>query len=158
MLLLGPVRSIQETSNTVIYNFSSLSEKYTKLYLYPPNDLGALSEYDFDVRYYNYILNNDTIFFDFMMIIYSLYQGKDVFLVIDDDIRLEPLNESLMKIIQQRYGYNGNYIRTEEDFLYATEGSFSVEGLYNLDIDKERLSYMLESTRISNGGKVYDIY
>ena len=88
-------------------------------------------------------------------IIYNLYQGKDVFILVDDN--LIDLNESLFKFIQQRYGYNACRINNLEDLIYAENTDFSREGLCNLDIDKERLSYMLETERLKSGGKPYEL-
>lgn len=151
--MYGNVHNIITTSNCVVYNFSSFSEKYTQLHLLPPREFGRDFNYQFDINYAQFIFSNDEVFFDFMMIIYPLYQGQDVFLIIDDCV--EGLNESLLKLIQQRYGYEANYIGSEEDFIYAQESSFSDIGLINLDQDKDRLAYMLESLRISQGGIPY---
>ena len=138
MLLYGTIQGLNVTENCIIYNFSSLNEKYPRLNLYPPLEFGK--EYDYN--------------FDMMMIVYNLYQGHDVFLLVDDD--LEGLNESLLKFIQQRYGYNAYRINCLEDLLYTENTDFSTEGLINLDIDKDRLSYILESDRLQNGGKPYE--
>ena len=157
MLMIGTIQNLQTTSNCIVYNFSSLNEKYVRLNLFPPNNLGAMDEYDFDIKYAIYILGNDAIFFDMMRIVYSLYQGKDVFVLIDDTEQFEMYNESLMKFIQQRYGYNFNLIQSFDDFINAEESRFSELGIINLAQDKERLSYMLEAERIKNGGTPYTI-
>ena len=132
-----------------------MNENYTRLNLLPPLEFGKDYDYNFDILYAQYILSNDNIFFDLMMIVYSLYQGKDVFLLIDDEV--SGLNESLLKFIQQRYGYNASRINTLDDLLYSEDSDFSREGLINLDVDKERLSYMIESERLKNGGIPYEI-
>ena len=154
MLFYGTIQGLNTTENCIVYNFTSLNEKYPKLKLYPPEDFNYIYDYDFDYAYANYIINTDTVFFDFMMIIYNLYQGNDVFILVDDN--LADLNESLFKFIQQRYGYNACRINSLEDLLYVENTDFSREGLCNLDIDKERLSYLLEYDRIKNGGKPYE--
>lgn len=152
MLMYGTVHNIITTSNCEVYNFSSLSENYTRLHLLPPREFGKDFNYQFDLAYANWIFSNDEIFFDFMMIVYNLYTGKDVFLVVDDMV--EQLNESLIKLIQQRYGYEACRINTVEDFIYATESSFSALGLINLDQDKDRLAYILEGMRLDQGGAI----
>lgn len=153
MLLYGTVQNIVTTSNCEVYNFSSLTERYTRLHLLPPREFGKDYNYQFDLMYAKWIFDNDEIFFDFMMIVYNLYLGKDIFIIVDND--LEQLNESLFKLIQQRYGYEANRINCPEDFLYAEESSFSELGLMNLDQDKDRLAYMLESMRLAQGGQPY---
>ena len=50
--------------------------------------------------------------------------------------------ESLLKFIQERYGYAAVKIESEEDYTFA-RGNFICDfnpefGLYNLDIDKDR--------------------
>lgn len=154
MLLYGTIQGLNVTEGCVIYNFTSMNEKYPRLNLLPPIELGGEYDYNFDINYAQYILSDDNVFFDLMMIIYNLYQGHDVFILVDDD--LEGLNESLLKFIQQRYGYNAYKINNLEDLLYTENTDFSKEGLLNLDIDKDRLSYMLESDRLKNGGKPYE--
>ena len=155
MLMVGPIQALQNTGNTIVYNFSSLNESYPKLALFPPNNLGAMNEYDFDMRYAQYILSNEIVFFDMMRIIYALYEGKDVFLLVDTDERMEMYTESLLKFIQQRYGYNATFINSIDDFLNAESGSFNRLGLYNIMQDNNRLSYIAESERIRKGGKPY---
>lgn len=154
MLLYGTIHGLNTTDNCIVYNFSSMNEQYMRLNLLPPLEFGKDYDYNFDMMYAQYILNNDNIFFDLMMIVYNLYQGKDVFLLVDDDV--SGLNESLLKFIQQRYGYNASRINNLDDLLYAENTDFSREGLFNLDSDKERLSYMMESERLKNGGRPYE--
>lgn len=102
MLLYGNARNIQD--QCVIYNFTSYIEGYRRLNLIPPNSLGASSEYEFDQRYMEFILSNDYNFVEFFNIIYNLYSGQDVYIIISDDPWSETLVESLLKLIQQRYG------------------------------------------------------
>jgi hypothetical protein len=158
MLLLGRFGNLATTDKTKILNFNSFNEKYPRLHLLPPYSLGAKSEYDFDVKYAQWIMNDKDAFIDFMQIIYPLYQGYDVFLLVDDGPVMEMLVESLQKFIQQRYGYNSAYITCMDDLLNAEDGDFSELGTLNLQADKERLSYMLESSRLRNGGYVYGEY
>jgi hypothetical protein len=156
MLYYGTIQGLNTTENCIVYNFTSLNETYPRLKLYPPENFNNnVYDYEFDYMYANYIIYNDNVFFDFMMIIYNLYQGKDVFILVDDN--LIDLNESLFKFIQQRYGYNACRINNLEDLIYAENTDFSREGLCNLDIDKERLSYMLETERLKSGGKPYEL-
>lgn len=152
MLLYGTIQNLITTSHCEVYNFSSLNESYEKLFIMPPFNFGGDYNYNFDIMYANYILSNDEIFFNFMKIIFNLYLGKDVFILIDDDERIQALNESLFKLIQQRYGYEAYPIQSMEDFLQAEDSSFSDFGLLNLDQDKERLSYYVERMRLQNGG------
>lgn len=142
----------------LMYNLTSLKEGFITLKrLIPPNNIGYLADRDFDIAYANYIMNNNEVFCEFFQIIYNLYIGKDVFILYSDKDWSENLMESLLKLIQQRYGYNAVNINCEEDYIFAqcnlsTNGFAPGYGLYNLDIDKERFSYVMEDFRLKNKG------
>lgn len=155
MLMYGPARSIQYIEkDCIIYNFNSLIEGYQKLYLIPPNNLGATNAYEFDCNYMHYILDIDNNFIEFMKIMIPLYQNtSDVYLIIDDqEIWALEVIESLMKLIQQRYGINGVLIESKEDYLEANDDCFDpFFGINNMDGDSQR--YQEIYYRV-NGGKV----
>lgn len=153
MLLYGNAdiaSALLENNNIHFYNFTSLNEKFiNKLNLVPPNNLGANSEYVFDVKYMNWILSNDINFINFMRIIIDLYDGIDVFLVISNDNWSETLIESLLKLIQQRYGISAVRINEYNDIYYAEDSDFNEGyGLFNLDNDKERYTYIIQAKQI----------
>lgn len=157
MLLYGTIRAVKHIpTESVIFNYTGLSEDFPRIGLLPPRVLGASSEYDFDMKFYDYLINNDEIFMEFMKIILLLYEGKDVFLIISEDEWSTILIESLLKVIQQRYGINGAKIDTEEDMLYVEESDFDPGyGLLNLDQDKERYTYIftaIQERNKNNGG------
>lgn len=160
MLMYGEARNIFE-KDCIIFNLTSLVEGFPRLvYLIPPNTLGKLSGRDFDLAYASYVFENDLPFRDFFAIIYNLYIGNDVFIVVSDSDWSENLIESLLKLIQQRYGYNANRIDSYEDYLYfctcKSNSDFNPYfGIMNLDMDKERYAYILEAERLKNGGAIY---
>jgi hypothetical protein len=136
-----------------IYNVSSMREGYENLQiLIPPNVIGKTFDREFDINYYNYIIQNDQVFMEFFRIIQDLYLNKNVYLMFGDDEWSENLCQSLLKIIQQRYGYNGYYIDNMNDYLYASmndTSDFNKEyGIYNLDQDKMRYSYLVKQIQI----------
>ena len=145
-----------------LYNFNSIKEKGIRLNLFPPNNLGAINEYDFDCRYANYIMQNDAAFCSMMSIVMDMYNGINIFILVDDeDTPLFDgwnviLVESFLKLLQQRYGLNGTRIANHYDMEDANETSFVDYGLLNLDIDKERYAYLVEQARIMNGGAPYN--
>lgn len=159
MLMYGPASAadIKFGGKGVMYNLSSMREGFISLQaLIPPNTIGRLTDREFDIAYANYIMSNDTLFCIFFQIIYNLYIGKDVFIIVSTEDWSENLLESLLKLIQQRYGYNGVLINTEADYLYAaTSMNFGFApgyGIYNLDQDKERFTTLIEQYRIANNG------
>ncbi len=132
-----------------IFNISGMIEGYENIQcLIPPNQIGRLTDRDFDIAYVNWILNNDVVFVQFFRVIQALYGGEDVFIIIDDADWSENLIESFMKVIQQRYGYNGFHVKTFEDYMFAKnniEFGFDDRLLINLDQDKERYAYLVNS-------------
>ena len=153
-LMYGTAQYIDHNSS--VFNFNSLIEGYPSSGLIPPNNLGAVNEYDFDMRYMKWIIGYDNIFINFMNIIMEIYYGRNVYLIINLDEWGIIMIESLLKLIQQRYGINGTFINDYEDIKYAEESQFDpYYGLANFDQDKERYIYLYEQTKlIRNGGKV----
>lgn len=156
MLMYGNAQNI--ITDAVVFNITSLRDDIPRLYtLVPVNGIGRLTDYEFDVAYMHYILDNDAVFVEFFSIVYNLYIGKDVYLVMSEDNWSENLIESLLKLIQQRYGYNAVLIQCYNDYMYAKfnqEYNFEpTYGIANLDIDKNRYSYLIENMRLMNGGK-----
>lgn len=156
MLMYGTpdATNINFSGKGIIYNLTSMVEGFVPLrLLIPPNELGKFTDRDFDIAYMHYILDNDNVFAEFFQIIYNLYIGNDVFIVVSNEDWSENILESLLKLIQQRYGYNAVLIVTEEDYMYAENNIISNfapgYGIYNLDVDKERFSYLMESYRLS---------
>jgi len=144
MLIFGDYNSLPKENDFVVFNLSSLVEGFETLSLVPPFIRQFNDEKQFDIMYANYLISDDNAFFEMMKIVMSLYMGKDVYVLITRDGGiLEILTESLQKFIQQRYGIISININCIEDLKYIEDVSqFTIQGLYNLDIDKERFSYM----------------
>lgn len=149
MLMVGDARIadaiiMNSRPNTIIYNFTSLAERYpNRINIIPPNSLGANTEREFDINYMNWIFYNDAQFMGLMQIINNLYNGMDVFLAISQDDWSMMTTESLLKLIQQRYGINGVIINTYEDLDYVEDSTFEPYGLINLDQDLARYQYII---------------
>lgn len=156
MLMYGNSNNIITTG--IVFNLTSMKEGFTRLSrLIPPNTIGRFTDREFDIIYANYIMSNDFVFKEFFDIIYPLYTGLDVYIIISDDDWSENLTESLLKLIQQRYGYNGGKINCIDDYYFILNSKNYSDfdrsyGLANLDIDKERYTYIVENARIKSGG------
>lgn len=151
MLLYGNCENIQD--QCTIFNLSSFIEGYPKLDLLPPNTLGASTDYQFDQLYAKSIMESDYLFKQMFYIIYTLYLGKDVYIIVSDDDWSENIVESLFKLIQQRYGYNATRINCFDDVVNATPGEFTPGfGLFNLDQDLERFTYICKLESMNSGG------
>lgn len=141
MLIIGESKIIDivEPLNVRILNLSSLKEGYEKLNLLPLQNIVYEDEKQFDYDYGNFIMQNDHVFVELFKVIKELYEGKHVFIMVNKTDELETITESLTKFIQQRYGYNAIYVNDTEDLENINDTTdFSLLGLYNLDIDKER--------------------
>lgn len=161
MLMYGNGFYIPPEDKTIILNLASFREGFdTSLkHLLPPNEIGRLVGYDFDLVYANYLMEYQPAFLEMFNIVLHLYRGNDVYLLITDQDWTENLVESLFKFIQQRYGYNGIRINTFEDYIYFNSLTFSFNtdyGLLNFRMDRDRFTLGVEKMRISNGGKVHE--
>lgn len=140
MLVVGDKTTIPE--GYVVYNISSLVEGYERINIMPPLELFQMCGEDeklFDIKYAEYILSVPYVFNELMKIMYSLYYGKDVYLLVTrDGGYFDTLTESILKFIQQRYGYDSYILNVPEDIQYAERGEFNIYGLFNFDMDNKR--------------------
>lgn len=148
-LVFGDYNSLDITyipnpENLVILNFNSFMEGYERLNLLPPFGL-EYGDKNFDIMYANYIIQNDTPFMELMKVIMPLYYGKDVFILSTKGNVYEFVTESLQKFIQQRYSLISYTVNEPSDWEFVEDTMFNIHGVYNLDIDKERFSYIYAS-------------
>lgn len=149
MLLIGSHGCVPDYFQGCILNLSSFVEGVDRVNLLPPNNIGLFNDKDFDVMYANYIFSNDGPFCEFMKIIYQLYNGIDVFLLVNTDDSFEIYTESITKLIQQRYGYNYQILNKKSDYNRYDDSSFSLQGVYNVDQDMERFT-MIQLSKLSD--------
>ena len=134
------VASVEEV---MIVGFNTLYEGVLQLDLLPPNNLGAIDEYDFDLRYFNFILGDDYRFLQMFWIPLYIFNGYDVFIVSDrympNSTWEDNLIESFLKILQSRYGFVACLINSPEDFANAADTDFDIRfGVQNMDGDYKR--------------------
>lgn len=138
----------------IVYNLSAYIEGIQRIYLLPPDDISSYyaDEKTFDLLYADFIFKNDFSFMELMKIIIPIYEGKDVVLLISES--LENITESLLKFINGRYGIIPSIVTDEEDLDMITESNFTLNGLYNLDQDKNRFSRLYAMTNINDQGEI----
>lgn len=161
MLMYGTSQNIPDIENLRVFNLTGYTMDYQVLnLLVPGSQFVRLDSKEFDMMYYEYIFNNDEAFLQFFVIIQQLYTGKSVYIISNEEDWCENLVESLLKVIQQRYGYNAVYITCEDDFLQASNMLFDFEpfGLVNLDVDKYRYSYLVNQREIQTGNLIKGYY
>ncbi len=139
---------IAREKDTVIYNLSSLNESYPRLYLLPPNELGQIYDFQFDLNYANWIIYTDPIFVEFMKIISNLYNGYNVYIIVSSEDWSVNIIDILMKLIQERYGVVGVQVNDYEDYLCGNETEFAEGyGLFTVQQDLERFGVLTYRVR-----------
>lgn len=130
----------------IIYNLSSLFEKYEPVNILIDNNL--MIDYDskdFDMIYYNYIFENDYVFKEFMTkIIMNLYNGNNVLILVSNNYIFQSITESLIKILQQRYNILSNIVNDISDIPFIKDYTQfgDIGSISNLDTDRARLCSM----------------
>lgn len=173
MLIFGPYRSIPLDEPFVVYNLSSPVQAIPRLpgLLVTPNpqvfqynmDDGTF-EKEFDMWYYDYVLNDPTACSSLMAVLTSLYNGNHVYVCISDNMSsglINIVNESFMKMIQSRYGIKYSIINEPEDFIYVDRDGcdfMNVEGITAFDADRRRFDQLTEEDRLMHGGTIPDGY
>lgn len=156
MVIFTPIRKIpvemleyKGIRQVVCYNLSSYFSDVPTLNMlipsvaYIPEEIleKDISDFPkFDIAYGEYIINNNDAFMQLMNIMSVAYTSPDTLvqiLIQSSDYR-DAITESLIKLIQQRYGYNIYIINDLEDFLYTEESDFSIPGLFAIDQDLMR--------------------
>ena len=147
MLLVGTYDVIERAYNILsiknkyihVLNLSSanLNIKPSSLF-YVPRSNNESNNYD--IEYANFIFQNTQQRIEFLYAVYKLQISNPVLIMIGNYPGMYEMAESLLKLIQSRYGYNG-YIITHDDLedLELFESRFSVPGLLLFDQEKVEL-------------------
>ena len=129
----------------LIYNYTRPLMGFTQINLLQPPQLEYTFDNTFDIEYYNYLINCDDAFMQLMLLIMAEYHNKNVYLLVSEGNGYDYINDSLMKLIQVRYGIVVQYINDIEDYNELRQDSdisFSVFGMENLIQDKERYALL----------------
>lgn len=146
MLLVGNVDtialamerlSVKERFYVVNLSSANLSFKNSALFHIPVQDMESNM---YDIDYANFILNNTPQRIEFLYLIHQLLLGNHVLIMIGRYPGMYEMAESLLKLIQTRYGYNGYFISNNDiEDLDMFESRFSVPGLMLFDQEKVEL-------------------
>lgn len=128
--------------NTVVLNLNANVTTFETLRLMPPYNWGVyIDSPNFDQEYISLILSYNNYFMEFMKILIPLQRGMDVILLVyKDETVFDSIVECIVKLIQQRYGYQYNIIDsvTEYDTLNTETSTFTTPGIIQLDQDLNR--------------------
>lgn len=161
MLLIGEYTTILEAArrlsvknNIYLINLSSanLSIPPSTLFHVPQSNMETNM---YDIEYANFIFNNTQQRIEFLTIIYNLQIGNDVLIMIGNYPGMYEMGESLLKLIQSRYGYRGYFINMSDldDLSMFDNSRFSVPGLTLFDQEKVELDelFLEQEKRNRNG-------
>lgn len=147
MLLVGEYKIIRDAynilsikDNVYIVNLSSsnLQIKSSSLFYASRTPIETVN---YDLEYANYIFSNTEQRIEFLLLIHELLLGNHVLIMIGKYPGMYEMAESLLKLIQSRYGYNGYFISDMVDLenLDMYNSNFSVQGLQLFDQEKVEL-------------------
>lgn len=144
MLVFGRINSfpINGQESFIPVNFTGMVEYIDKLSIIGLDNIDVTNP-EFDKIFADIMYNNDDNFVSLFNVIQLLNSGENIYICITNGNILDYLNESLAKFIQQRYGYNYQMINEVDDIDWYDDSSFSVAGLYNFDLDRERYIHIM---------------
>ncbi len=91
----------------------------------------------------NFLLAYSPPFLDLMEIIYPLYESKNVTVVYNGNSWEQVyFVDAFSYFLYERYDLVSNIANDIGDYPYLQDTEFSVKGLYNLDLDKDRATKM----------------
>lgn len=158
IVFIDNINMINYINNPVIFNLSSFYSGYdnitslmtsvSKTKLSPVNLTEYVETPQFDNAFMSMIFTNTLLFGDFMKIIMNAYEGYNVIILVERDAYRDMIMESLIKIIQLRYGYNCWIVEDFQDLECLSEPSFTPMGIINLDNDKKLLDKLYSDGQI----------
>ena len=146
-----------ETEQIKLYNFGSIISLGVRLdALYPqPNVMAFLKEADFgegddelslrfDTAYMQQLLTNENSFKALMMFLTETQEEKDVIVLCNyNEHNFQPVVESLIKFIQERYGINSYVVSTIED-IEVIEKDFDH---HNISVSEQMSNFVTDCSK-----------
>ena len=146
MLLFGDHTTMPLEMDIQTVGFLTLKEGLPRIELEFPMNVATSDESEYDMRFAQFILNDDRAFIELMSLMFPLYDNRDIYVTMTKDGGyFEYVAESLGKFIQQRYGYTYAVINENSDYDHLNRNSFTfnINGLYNFDLDKQRYTELM---------------
>ena len=151
---IGGTQPIQVLNFTSLYSgYPSLSALTTNMYNMNQSGLPSniyVDTVQFDIQYANAIFRDDKMFEAFMSIMIPVHEGINSILLVHRDTYRDSLMESLIKLIQQRYGYNSWIVEDIDDIDCIHESTFTPYGIMALDADIKRYDELYNCGRVSS--------
>ena len=115
VIFTSNINILPHINNAVVYNLSSYYSGFdditgliTKIHIFNTTQLPTnefINSPQFDSIYANNILQSNELFYDFIKIMINTLEFNVIILVSHDPYR-DAITESIIKLIQVRYGYN----------------------------------------------------
>lgn len=135
--MAGERLSIKDKVYVVNLSSANLNIQGSSLFYVPRSHMETNS---YDIEYANYIFNNTQQRIEFLYMIHQLQLGNHVLIMIGTYPGMYEMAESLLKLIQIKYGYLGYFITNIDlNDLYLFESRFSASGLILFDEEKIEL-------------------
>lgn len=138
---------IKGIKSVLRYNMSTMYEGIETVFNLVPTysvlQNPSLHDYNgmaFDAFYCKHVIEDNAAFNDLMKIMIPANLNPDclIHILIKQSEFRDVVTETLIKLIQQRYGYNCYIVNEIEDFIYAEESDFSIPGLFAFEQDRGR--------------------
>ena len=142
--LIPIIENTHKADGCFIFNLSSLYSGYIDItnlltsinYMAQP---GMYNEYinsvEFDMQYSAAVLNTPQLFHSLIQIMYCVYNNANAYVLIQRDPYRDAIMESIIKLIQQRYGYLCWLIEDVDDIEDLHNTAPSPLGILTLDND-----------------------
>lgn len=158
MLIFGSQTAMRYCQSPIkiekIYNFNTMYEMFPQLiYLNPYRNNqypGNTNCMEFDAWYVNYISNTPEAFREFINLMRDVYNGKNVWVLVDWYETSYNVIETLAKYILEQYGYSCNMFYTPEDTENYEEGYFSPIGIQLFDSHLENYLHTFGDKGLEN--------
>lgn len=145
MIIFGSIDALQGVSGLVInqvFNFNTMLEQVPQLNYLNPYWGNITSfrtdEYEFDMWYSGYLQSNPEAFKQLIDIMRIAYNGGNVWILVDFSMESSAnIIETLIKYIQELYGYTCNVVHVPEDLDNLIQGTFSSIGIQAFDAHME---------------------
>lgn len=96
----------------------------------------------FKIDFANNIFSSDKAFMELFSLVNSLFQGDNVFVIFDEALGWINIVETLIDILEERYGFVSNMALHEEDVFDLKDAWFNSEGLDFYDMDDQRYTVL----------------
>lgn len=130
----------------------SITDLITKISLVNNTDM-KINDFvyspEFDFQYMTSIFSSTELFESFMRIMIYAHEGYNVIIMVARDEYRDVIMESLIKIIQERYGYNCWIVNDLEDTTCLKGSSFTTEGLITMDKDIKYYEELYQQGKVS---------